>query len=287
MALTEPLPGLLMLKDHASWAGGHSRRTGYAIHLPLVGVLALVDPPPLGSDECAQLGALGPPTHVLLTCNWHLRGGEDHRRRWGCPILIHEAGLPTAETTIDGTFRVGHRLWDSLEVVQHLTELGWREETAFLIHLRGQAVQQRRVLYVGDAICGGRDDIGLPEGEVGQYTLMGRSPELIARLIPDGKKARAALEHLLRYDFDVLAFGHGAPSCVSRTRRYGASWTAANCGLGGLGRPVDRAPARLYTRRVDGHDNASTREVRPVVGHRASLPSRRDASLGEGASAAE
>src|SRR6266508_1721743 len=132
---TELLPGLLMLKDRDSWTGLHSRRTGYALHLPAAGVLALVDPPPLAADECAHLEALGPPTHILLSVNWHLRGGEEHRRRWGCPILIPEAGLATAETTIDGTFRVGDDLWGAVHLVQEITEFGWPEEAALLMRL--------------------------------------------------------------------------------------------------------------------------------------------------------
>src|SRR6266498_901609 len=108
--LPELLPGLFMLKDHPSWTGVHSRRTGYAARLPAAGALVLIDPPPLTPEACAQLEALGPPSHIVLTCNWHLRGGEAYRRRWGCPILVHEAGLATAETAIDGTFRTGERL---------------------------------------------------------------------------------------------------------------------------------------------------------------------------------
>lgn len=209
--LPELSPGLLMLKDRDSWTGRHSRRTGYAVHVAEAGALALVDPPPLDEEACAQLECLGPPTHVLLTCNWRLRGGEEYRRRWGCPVLVHEAGLTTAETAIDGTFRAGMRLWDAVEVLQHVSEFGWPEEATLLIRLQRPGQPPWRCLYVGDAICGGRDDIGLPAGEVGQYTLMGRSPEEIGRLIPDVPEARGALQRLLRYDFDALAFGHGAP----------------------------------------------------------------------------
>ena len=111
---------------------------------------------------------------------------------------------------VDGTFRPGDVLWDAVEAVQHVTELGWPEEVALLIRLQQTGQPPRRVLYVGDAICGGRDDISLPEGEVGQYTLMGREPELVRRLIPDLSAAQRALERLLRYEYDVLAFGHGA-----------------------------------------------------------------------------
>jgi hypothetical protein len=212
--LPEPAPGLLMLKDGPSWTGARSRRTGYAVHSPATGALVLMDPPPLGEGACAQLEALGPPTIVLLTVTWHLRGGEAHRRRWGCPILIPEAGLATAETAVDGTFRVGDVLWDAVEVLQPLTEFGWPEEVVLRLRLppaAGAGAPPKRVLYVGDAVCGGRDDIGLPEGEVGQYTLLGPSPEEVGRLVPDLPAAHRALQGLLRLGFDALAFGHGSP----------------------------------------------------------------------------
>jgi hypothetical protein len=209
--LTELIPGVFTLKDHASWTGAHSRRTGYAVHLPQAGVLALIDPPPLPDEECIQLEALAPPTHVLLTCNWHLRGADAHRERWGCKILIHEAGLAVPETTFDGSFRTGDTLWDAVTVAQHITEFGWPEEAAFLLRTQSVLHPPHQALFVGDAVCGGRNDIGLPDGEVGQYTLFSRSPEQIQKLIPDLLKARAALERLLTLEFDVLAFGHGAP----------------------------------------------------------------------------
>ena len=43
-------------------------------------ILALVDPLVASADEIRALEALGPPTHVLLTCNWHLRNAEACRR---------------------------------------------------------------------------------------------------------------------------------------------------------------------------------------------------------------
>ena len=115
--LPELWPGISKLKDYASWIGAHSQRTGYAVHLPSAGVRALIDAPPLSAEECNQFQQLGLPAHILLTCSWHLRGSNAYRHRWGCPIWIHEAGLAAAETTIDGTFRTGDRLWDTVEVL--------------------------------------------------------------------------------------------------------------------------------------------------------------------------
>jgi hypothetical protein len=101
-------------------------------------------------------------------------------------------------------------LWNAVEIVAHVTEFGWPEEVALLIQLPA-AEGPRRCLYLGDAICGGRDDIGVPAGEVRQYTLRGAPPEQISAFISDLSKAHGALERLLRLDFDALAFGHGEP----------------------------------------------------------------------------
>ena len=45
-----------------------------AIRIDWANVLALVDPLPLTDAEIGQIEEIGTPTHILLTCNWHLRG---------------------------------------------------------------------------------------------------------------------------------------------------------------------------------------------------------------------
>ena len=125
-----------------------------AIRIDWANILALVDPLPLTDAEIGQIEEIGTPTHILLTCNWHLRESEVYRQRWGCKIYLNALGLAEAETAIDGTFEGGDRLWDAVEVI-HIPHVGWTEETAFLVG------QEQGLLIAGDVVCGGRADIGV------------------------------------------------------------------------------------------------------------------------------
>ena len=169
----------------------------YAIRVAEARVLALVDPLVASADEVRALEEVGPPTHVLLTCSWHLRDAEACRRRWGSRILIHRSGLADAEAPMDGTFQGGDELWGTVKAI-HLPGLSWPEETAFLIGGGGG------ILIVGDAFCGGRADVGVPEGAVGRYTSVA---------VPSAKQheARLSAQHLLSQPFDSMCFGHGSP----------------------------------------------------------------------------
>lgn len=169
----------------------------YAIRIDRADVLALVDPLPLTDTEIRQIEEIGTPTHILLTCNWHLRAGETFRERWGCEIYLNVLGLPEAETTIDGAFKGGDRLWDTIEVID-IPHAGWGEDTAFLVE------QEEGLLIVGDAVCGGRADIGVSESEIGIFTNQ-------LEAISDRQKARNSLMGLMEYPFDAICFAHGAP----------------------------------------------------------------------------
>ena len=169
----------------------------YAIRIDSANVLALVDPLPLTDEEIRHIEEIGTPTHILLTCNWHLREGEIYRERWGCKIYLNALGLPAVETTIDDTFKGGDQLWDVVEVI-HVPHSGWTEETAFLVK------QEKGLLIVGDAVCGGRADIGVSEGEIGIFTNQ-------LEAISDRQKARISLVGLMDYPFDAICFAHGTP----------------------------------------------------------------------------
>ena len=169
----------------------------FAIRIVQVNALALVDPLPMSDAEIRQIEEIGTPTHIFLTCNWHLRDGETFRKRWGCKIYLNKLRLEEAETKIDGTFRHGDQLWDVVEVI-HIPDVAWTEETAFLVK------QESRLLIVGDALCGGRADIGVPDGHVGIFT------EQIKNL-PDRQRAQCSLNGLIEYPFDAICFGHGSP----------------------------------------------------------------------------
>ena len=82
--------------------------------------------------------------------------------------------------------------------VIHIPHVGWTEETAFLVQ------QENGLLIVGDAVCGGRADIGISEGEIGIFTNQ-------LEAISDRRKARNSLVGLMEYPFDTICFAHGSP----------------------------------------------------------------------------
>lgn len=161
------------------------------------GVIALVDPLPLSADEIREVEETGTPTHILLTCNYHLREADAFRDRWGSKILLQKEQLPEAETAIDGTLEDGDLLWGRIEVIR-VPDVRFPEELAFL-------VRSDDVLIVGDAVCGGRMDRGIPEGEI-------RIPLPGLFYFPEGPRdARDPLRRVLDFPFSKMCFAHGSP----------------------------------------------------------------------------
>ena len=189
--------------DVYCWSERHGKAeascnwNSFAIHVEQADVLALVDPLPLSPEEFRVLEELVTPTHILLTCNWHLRQSRIFRQRWGCEIYVNELGLEGVEIPIDGTFKHGDRLWDCVEVI-HIPHVDWLEETAFLVE------QGNGLLIIGDAVCGGRTDIGVPDGEVGIYWTRYKP-------LTDFHDVRSSLHQLMEYPFEAMCFGHGSP----------------------------------------------------------------------------
>ena len=157
--------------------------------------LVLVDPLPISDEEAREVEAMGDPGHILLTCNYHLRESEAFRDRLGCAIHIHEDGLKQSDAAIDATFRGGDLLWNHIEVV-HIPDAHYPEEVALLVRGDGNT------MIVGDAVCGGRRDRGIPDGEIWI-----NAPEFIADL----SLARESLRKLASHSFDKMCFGHGSP----------------------------------------------------------------------------
>ncbi|MBI4532082.1 MAG: hypothetical protein HY709_11255 [Candidatus Latescibacteria bacterium] len=168
----------------------------YLIHVKKANVLALVDPLPLSVEEIQEIEALGPPTHILLTCYYHLRESETYRQKWGCPIYLHQVGLEEAEVSIDRTFQDGESLWNAVDLIHLPDVVSYPEETVFLVREGGG------VLIIGDALSGGRPDRGILDGELGISF-----PEYVT----NPQKARQSLSKLLEYSFEVMCFGHGSP----------------------------------------------------------------------------
>ena len=173
----------------------------YLISVPRQDVLVLVDPLPLSVEEMREVEAIGTPTHILLTNNYHLREAAAFRQRWDCAIRLHESGLKDAEERIDKPLQDGDVLWDVIEVI-HIPDMSFADEVSFLVKGEGGT------LIVGDALCGGRKDRGVPEG-----SLWVNHPEYF----PDLQAARKGLSKLKAYSFERLCFAHGSP--ITRTAK--------------------------------------------------------------------
>ena len=166
----------------------------YLIDVPDRDVLALVDPLPVPSDGAQEIERLGFPTHILLTCEFHLRESETLRRRWGCEIWANEIELDRYEAPLNGTFAHGQRLWDFVDLI-YVPDV-YFPETVLLVR------EDDGGLIVGDMLSGGRLDAGIPDGNLGIY-----APEYI----PNLEKARRSISKLLSYSYNLICFGHGTP----------------------------------------------------------------------------
>ncbi len=167
----------------------------YLIQVEDSDVIILVDPLPLSAEEIRAVEEIGTPTHILLTCNWHLRESQAFRQKWGCQVYLHQDGLKDSEVPVDGTLQDGDLLWDLIQVI-YIPDVHWLEEVAFLVMGDGNT------MIVGDLVCGGRKDRGVPDGE-----LWINAPEYIFDLL----NARNSLRKLSEYSFAKLCFCHGTP----------------------------------------------------------------------------
>ena len=106
--------------------------------------------------------------------------------------------MKDAEIAIDGALQDGDLLWDLVEVIHLPDAHSFPEETAYLVKEEGG------VLILGDAVCGGRRDMGIPDGEIS-------IPVSFAKYIADIEKTRFSLQKLLAYPFEKVCFAHGTP----------------------------------------------------------------------------
>ena len=195
--LAQLSPDVFAWSESHGTSGRRYRWFSYAIRVAEKGVFALVDPLQASAREIHALAAIGPPTHVLLTCNWHLRNAEAYRSRWGCRVLVHKLGLAGSETPLDGSFQVGDQLRGAVTTIHLPGVSSWPEETALLV------ASGDGVLIVGDAFCGERADAGIPVGCVGKH---GPSYNCAEQ-----RRARQTARRLLTLPFDCMLFGHGEP----------------------------------------------------------------------------
>ena len=74
----------------------------YAVHIPEREALALIDPLAMAEDEALALQRICQPSHIVLTCEYHLREGEQYRKRWGSTLLANDVERERYSTTPDG-----------------------------------------------------------------------------------------------------------------------------------------------------------------------------------------
>jgi hypothetical protein len=107
-------------------------------------------------------------------------------------LVVNEAIAPAIGHPRIETFSTERLIWGEVRAIP-FSDFYREDEVAFL------AV---RTLIVGDALCGGRDDLGLADGEVGTFD--------VAK-ISNREHARRSARRLLTVEFDFVCFGHGAP----------------------------------------------------------------------------
>ena len=179
---------------HGEAQGKPYRWNSYAIHIPEQKALALVDPLAMTEEEAAALEGICPPTDIILTCEYHMREGEQYRHRWDSRLWANDAERERYGIAIDNWFRDGDLVLDTIGCV--FIPAGFYPETALLV--QGAPT----VLIIGDILSGARCDAGIPEEQLGIAF-----PEYI----PNLNSIRKSLEKLQNLEFDVLCFGHGDP----------------------------------------------------------------------------
>jgi hypothetical protein len=157
----------------------------------------LIDP--MAPDEEGGLDAvskLATPQRIVLSNRLHYRDSARYAKRFGCPVLCHEAGLShfADDRPVQG-FSFDEQLADDVRAL----ELGsiCAEETTLLLDVDGGGA-----LSFGDGLT--RDQDGalafMPDSLLGE----------------DAEKVRAGLARSLRRmldeeDFDTLLFAHAEP----------------------------------------------------------------------------
>lgn len=188
--MEEVVPGLL------HWTALHEG-IGHPVHSTyLVEARAVLDPILAGDAVIDELRRLGPPEVVLLSNRHHLRHSARLVEAFGCSIRCHEAGVH--EFDADDPEVVPFAFGEEVAPGVHALELGaiCAEETALHAHDVGPGV-----ISFADGVVRG------PGGELAFVpdTLLGDRPQAVKSAL------RERLRVLLDYDFDTLAFAHGAP----------------------------------------------------------------------------
>lgn len=191
------------IEMHGETRGEPYTWNSYAIDCPNHDVLALIDPLALTDEDAAEIEAIRKPTHILLSCEYHLRDAETLRNRWGCRLLANTREQHWYDVDLDGTFEEGQRLWGKIDLM-YVPDVIF-QETAFLVEEEG-------VLIVGDLIAGGRQDQGIEDEDLALGGPL---------YVSDLGKARQSVRKLLTWKFETLCFAHGTPVKHQPYRKLG------------------------------------------------------------------
>jgi hypothetical protein len=156
----------------------------------------LIDPmAPDGDSGLDAVAELATPRRIVLSNRLHYRDSARYAKRFGCPVLCHEAGLShfADERPVQG-FSFDEQLADDVRAL----ELGsiCTEETTLLLDVAGGA------LAFGDGLT--RDDDGALAFMPDQ--LLGDDPEDVR-----AKLTRNLQRMLDEEDFETLLFAHAEP----------------------------------------------------------------------------
>ena len=153
----------------------------------------LVDPPPLTLIEMTQLRQGEPIDYIVLTNRDHEREAHTYKKEFNCQVFVPVKDAEEMSVTADKAFSDGELLPGGMWVVQLSDQKSPGESALFLQQGKG-------ILVVGDAL------IGKPSGSLSL---------LPAEKYADISKAREGLCRLLKYNFDSLLVGDGAPILVN------------------------------------------------------------------------
>jgi len=149
----------------------------------------LVDPPPLTSIEMTQLRQGEQIDYIIVTNRDHEREAQTLKAELNCQVIIPESDAAEMSVQADKTFRDGELLPGGIWVI-HLADQKSPGESALYLE------QGKGLVIVGDAL------IGKPSGALSL---------LPSEKYADITKAREGLRRLLKYTFDSLLVGDGAP----------------------------------------------------------------------------
>lgn len=180
--MREMLPGV-----HGwSWFSPEKGLDFNGVYASAGGEAVLIDPPPFGEGDEAEIERLGTPRTILVTNRHHVRRAAECRHRFGARVLLPAADAPLVPFQAEGVHSPGERLPGGFTAVA-VPDSKSPGETAFHHPLL-------RLLVLGDAL------IGKPAGELSFLP-----PHMFA----DSAKAREGVRTLLELDFVAVLVGDG------------------------------------------------------------------------------